>query len=50
MHLNPCCNGIYLIIEKEIFKHNMQYGLNPCCNGIYLIIRMEVKLRSPKVS
>ena len=37
--LNPCCNGIYLIIlnEAETNKKALE-GLNPCCNGIYLII------------
>ena len=36
--LNPCCNGIYLII---VFNHTLyvfNHSLNPCCNGIYLII------------
>ena len=37
--LNPCCNGIYLIIQKRNLLQS--YGrLNPCCNGIYLIIRV----------
>ena len=37
--LNPCCNGIYLIIEKGDVFQVFGKGLNPCCNGIYLIIR-----------
>ena len=36
--LNPCCNGIYLIIYKRIIT-KMALCLNPCCNGIYLIIK-----------
>ena len=41
--LNPCCNGIYLIIQVTI--ENIMSGrasLNPCCNGIYLIIISEL--------
>ena len=34
--LNPCCNGIYLIIGKWK-QTKWQRRLNPCCNGIYLI-------------
>ena len=35
--LNPCCNGIYLIMAN-IRIDGMSWCLNPCCNGIYLII------------
>ena len=35
--LNPCCNGIYLMILTQKRKYNT-VGLNPCCNGIYLMI------------
>ena len=35
--LNPCCNGIYLIILLMICTV-VAIRLNPCCNGIYLII------------
>ena len=49
--LNPCCNGIYLIIQVTI--ENIMSGrasLNPCCNGIYLIIEREYSsLSSPHV-
>ena len=37
--LNPCCNGIYLIIKSMNEWKNKKLGLNPCCNGIYLIIK-----------
>ena len=36
--LNPCCNGIYLIIDYGKFNECKRLCLNPCCNGIYLII------------
>ena len=36
--LNPCCNGIYLIIAKGWTDKIKKSSLNPCCNGIYLII------------
>ena len=36
--LNPCCNGIYLIIQKKVRRTEKTVSLNPCCNGIYLII------------
>gem|GEM_PF-3956714 len=36
--LNPCCNGIYLIIIMEKKNVIESLSLNPCCNGIYLII------------
>ena len=36
--LNPCCNGIYLIIQSKQWQLAASYRLNPCCNGIYLII------------
>ena len=35
--LNPCCNGIYLIIVLLLILATL-VCLNPCCNGIYLII------------
>ena len=35
--LNPCCNGIYLIIT-QLFRKPITSSLNPCCNGIYLIM------------
>ena len=39
LSLNPCCNGIYLIILKLTDKcFNGAECLNPCCNGIYLIM------------
>ena len=34
--LNPCCNGIYLIMKSQAGIQIL--SLNPCCNGIYLII------------
>ena len=41
-NINPCCNGMCLIIfgiEKDLIL----FSLNPCCNGIYLImLRMEI--------
>ena|GEM_PF-3264456 len=37
--LNPCCNGIYLIIPEVAHDTNQCIRLNPCCNGIYLIIK-----------
>ena len=40
--LNPCCNGIYLIIKSFDVEQAGVVGLNPCCNGIYLIIRSNV--------
>ena len=36
--LNPCCNGIYLIMKTLTTVNFAGKGLNPCCNGIYLII------------
>ena len=36
--LNPCCNGIYLIINDIRYNKKSYISLNPCCNGIYLII------------
>ena len=37
--LNPCCNGIYLIIYVMLnVSIKKSKSLNPCCNGIYLII------------
>ena len=42
MSLNPCCNGIYLIIlDNESIQEQIN-SLNPCCNGIYLIIQTEM--------
>ena len=42
--LNPCCNGIYLIIWFGLRKFALGYvSLNPCCNGIYLIIKRIFK-------
>ena len=41
--LNPCCNGIYLIINLLTGQIENIYGnLNPCCNGIYLIINLYI--------
>ena len=37
--LNPCCNGIYLIIPEGAHDTNQCIRLNPCCNVIYLIIK-----------
>ena len=38
--LNPCCNGIYLIIARILILMSVsKVCLNPCCNGIYLIIK-----------
>ena len=37
--LNPCCNGIYLMIILLIITNVGNNGLNPCCNGIYLMIQ-----------
>ena|GEM_PF-5668613 len=39
--LNPCCNGIYLIMAN-IRIDGMSWCLNPCCNGIYLIMAEEL--------
>ena len=39
-NINPCCNGMCLIIfgiEKDLIL----FSLNPCCNGIYLIISQK---------
>ena|GEM_PF-1433471 len=37
--LNPCCNGIYLIIYVMLnVSIKKSKSLNPYCNGIYLII------------
>ena len=36
--LNPCCNGIYLIITAQLLSRVGNNSLNPCCNGIYLIM------------
>ena len=37
--LNPCCNGIYLMIDAHNAVVDVQMlGLNPCCNGIYLMM------------
>ena len=44
--LNPCCNGIYLIIIETLEKGDVFMGLNPCCNGIYLIIQKLKSLSS----
>ena len=41
--LNPCCNGIYLIIIANGGKTQDAFSLNPCCNGIYLIIKSSTK-------
>ena len=38
LSLNPCCNGIYLIIDILSNLQKETQSLNPCCNGIYLII------------
>ena len=38
--LNPCCNGIYLIIIRLGMLALSLRCLNPCCNGIYLIMAM----------
>ena len=39
MCLNPCCNGIYLMIKKSMNRWKTKTeSLNPCCNGIYLMI------------
>ena len=35
--LNPCCNGIYLMILQKA-QTAFVGSLNPCCNGIYLMI------------
>ncbi len=40
--LNPCCNGIYLIIQKKVRHTEKTVSLNPCCNGIYLIINTDI--------
>ena len=40
--LNPCCNGIYLIIATGHPECVRNESLNPCCNGIYLIIEIEL--------
>ena len=45
--LNPCCNGIYLIIYTDKDTQEEKSGLNPCCNGIYLIIELEGQERKP---
>ena len=45
MSLNPCCNGIYLMIFKGINYGTVDsYSLNPCCNGIYLMIDRSLKI------
>ena len=36
--LNPCCNGIYLMIHSNTDNIGAGLSLNPCCNGIYLMI------------
>ena len=44
--LNPCCNGIYLMM---CVLYRICYGLcslNPCCNGIYLMITKILTLGS----
>ena len=39
--LNPCCNGIYLMIRRVLSLVDKESAcLNPCCNGIYLMIRL----------
>ena len=40
--LNPCCNGIYLIMFNDREDFLAYLGLNPCCNGIYLIISLTL--------
>ena len=40
MSLNPCCNGIYLIITASPGIGGDFDRLNPCCNGIYLIMAL----------
>ena len=41
--LNPCCNGIYLIITHPPLRKSVySLCLNPCCNGIYLIIKVRL--------
>ena len=43
IRLNPCCNGIYLMIVS-IARYLLRIlGLNPCCNGIYLMITPGLK-------
>ena len=44
--LNPCCNGIYLIISARVAASSALSSLNPCCNGIYLIILAHELKRS----
>ena len=37
--LNPCCNGIYLMIYLVVAIKRTAC-LNPCCNGIYLMMEL----------
>ena len=49
--LNPCCNGIYLIISGSDYRLDYFYkSLNPCCNGIYLIISLTLLLEQQRTS
>ena len=48
--LNPCCNGIYLIMSQDTQIKSSSYSLNPCCNGIYLIIVCNENLKTERKS